>query len=479
MINILKSKIKQIIGHENLELMSHSKNYLTADFFAQALGFISVPIFTRLLTPHEYGILAIFSSLISIMGILYGLNITAGIRQYYMERTDDFDESLGSNLIFLIVLNLFLTFGVFVWRKNLARYFGLDDFVFFMAILITGGTVVYEVLLTYLQGSQNSKKYSILEVVKNSSILIISIILVIVFEKDKYLGRIYGQLIVTGIIFILAFLFLSKIAKFTFRWKYVKFTLSFGIPLIPHTLSGFILTYFDRVIIQHLSTTTNTGLYSFAYNVGMLMYVVAMASSKAWQPIFYRDYAELKYQTIEKKASNYSNYIYIAAIGLILFAKEIVMVLASKRYYNALNLIPAIILSYVMVYLYTLYFQYASFRRKTALISLNTLIAAVLNIVLNYLLIPKYGYFMAAYTTLISFMVLLILHYINAKYVLKEHVISLTKILPNMGWVLFAIVIFFLLNPVSFFIAFPIKLTVMVLSIWFLLKENLRRVIEV
>jgi O-antigen/teichoic acid export membrane protein len=472
MYKLINIKIKQFIGEENLDLIKHSKNYLTADFFAQALGFITVPIFTRLLTPHEYGILAIFNTLISILVIFFGLNIFAGIKQYYMEKTDDFGLALGSNLVFLIVFNLFLIIIAFILEKSLARFFGLRDFVFFFAVLITSGTVFYQVLLSYLQSSQNSKKYSMLEIIKNSSILIISIIFVIIFKENKYLGRIYGQLIITGLVFIFTILFLNRIAKYSIQWKYIKFTLNYGMPLIPHTISTLILAYFDRLMIQQLSTTVNTGLYSFAYNVGMLMNVVAMASSKAWQPIFYQDYTDSKYQLIEKKAFNYTNYIYIAAIGLILFSKEIVIILADKKYYSALNLIPVIILGYVMVYLYTFYFQYASYRRKTVLISLSTLIAAVLNIVLNYLLIPRYGYFMAAYATLASYTLLLVLHYMNARYILKEHVISLTKIMSNFWWILLAIAAFFLLDHIIYFVSLFIKLVVMAVSVWFLLKEN-------
>ncbi len=97
----LKKQIVKIIGKENIEFISHSKNYLSAEIFTKALAFICVPIFTRLLLPNGYSILAIFSSITSIFAIFLGFNIRGAVARYYYEKSNDFAEFLGSNLIFI------------------------------------------------------------------------------------------------------------------------------------------------------------------------------------------------------------------------------------------------------------------------------------------------------------------------------------------------------------------------------------------
>ena len=173
-------------------------------------------------------------------------------------------------------------------------------------------------------------------------------------------------------------------------------------PLIPHALSGIILSHFDRIIINQISGTIETGLYSFAYNIGMIMNIIVLAMNKSWVPIFYNNLRKEEYNKIYNLAYNYSKYIFFAAIVLTAFSQEVVIIMADKSYYSSLSLIPIIILGYVFVFLYTLYANYSFYRKKTLLISIATLLAGGVNIGLNYLLIPRFGYIAAAFTTLIS-----------------------------------------------------------------------------
>ncbi|MGP3778033.1 lipopolysaccharide biosynthesis protein [Halanaerobium saccharolyticum] len=470
----IKQKVRNLIGKENLEFIGHSKNYLSATFFLKALGFISVPIYTRLLTPDEYGILAVFASAIAIVKVFMGLNMRGGIKRYYFEKTDDFDQALGSNLSFIFVFDIILFSVLYLLRNEIASFFAISGELFFYASLISMLYVPFNIYLSYLQGIKNSKKYSVITIIKQVLILITSIIIMINLDKNVYMGKIYAQLLFAGILFFYAYYEMIKISVFSLKKRYIKYTLAFGIPLIPHALSGFILSHFDRIIINQLTGSLNTGLYSFAYNVGMIMNVVVMASIKAWQPIFYEEFAENNLNKINRMAYNYSKYIYLAAIGLILFSEELVMILADESYYSALNLVPIIVLGYVSVFLYTLFFQYASYRKRTGLISLNTFIAGFVNIGLNYWLIPIFGYVAAAYTTFVSYILLFVLHYSNARFVLKEDVISLRKLIPNFILTIIIGIGYMNLNNIiqSYWVLLILKICIVLICVYyFLFKE--------
>jgi O-antigen/teichoic acid export membrane protein len=290
------------------------------------------------------------------------------------------------------------------------------------------------------------------------------------------MGSVYANLLISSVFSIYIFYNLLKISSFEFSFKYVKYSLKFGIPLLPAMLSSFILASFDIIIINQLEGSTNTGLYSFAYNIGMLMEMLILATANSWQPIFYEEFGNKNYLKLDRMAYNYSKYIYLSAVLLILFSKELVMILADKSYHVALNLVPIIVLGYLCFYLYTLYGHYTTYRKKTYLSSLYTMVAGIINIGLNYLLIPKFGYYIAAYTTFISYFVLFLLYYLNAKFILKDHVISLGKIFPNFLIVLLIGIIYVVItNYVNLYlIVLLVKLIITACSIYyFLFRKNL------
>jgi len=129
--------------------------------------------------------------------------------------------------------------------------------------------------------------------------------------------------------------------------------------------------------------------------------------------------------------------------------------------------VPIIVIGYVGVFLYTLYGNYSFYRKKTGLISLATLFAGGINIGLNYWLIPIYGYVAAAYTTLVSYFLLFLFHFLNVKYILKEKdIISIGRILSNFGWIILAVLVFVFAN--SYINIFVISLIIKILFVVFI-----------
>ncbi|MFW6029917.1 MAG: lipopolysaccharide biosynthesis protein, partial [Halanaerobiales bacterium] len=280
-INKIKRHFKQLIGIDNLEFISHAKNYMTAEFFTKALGFISVPIFTRLLTPDEYGIFAIFTSIITIATVLLGLNFHGAVTRYYHEKDKNFREFLGSNILFLEAFNIIVFLIIFIYREAIAGFLEIRPDLFIIAIAVCVFTIPFKMFMSYLQTSQQSKRYSFISVTKSIVLSSISIVWVFLLTEERYLGKVYSQLIISVILFSIAIYYFIRLGKIVFNFKYIKYSMRYGIPLIPHALSGFILAYFDRIAVNQIIGSEATGLYSFAYNVGMIMNVVVMAMNKS------------------------------------------------------------------------------------------------------------------------------------------------------------------------------------------------------
>ncbi|WP_129408565.1 polysaccharide biosynthesis C-terminal domain-containing protein [Marinitoga lauensis] len=140
--------------------------------------------------------------------------------------------------------------------------------------------------------------------------------------------------------------------------------------------------------------------------------------------------------------SKYYNEIYVIILSLIfIIVPELGLIMAPKSYNSSLTIISIIVASYYMQFLYTIYVNFAFFYKKTGSISIGTLLAGIINIILNILLIPKFGYEIAAITTLISYFFLLFFHVLNVRYNLKDKTISARYIF---SWAILIIVMSFL-----------------------------------
>lgn len=436
MHSTIKDWLKDRIGVENLEFLIHSGNYLSASALQGILMAVTIPILTQLLRPDEYGILSVFVSLSTLFSVVFSLNLRSGVVRYYLENADDFDRALGANLLFVIIIGLIFLSIVLILSETLAALCVVETAVFRLAAITSIFWGILEIYLSYLRGSKQSRTYSVITVLRSAGILGGSVVLILYMSDEKYFGKIYAELFIKTAFALYAVVTMIRMAKFSTNWRYIKYTCRFSIPLIPHALSRYILGYFDRIIIQQLTTPRDTGLYSLAYDVGMAMDMVVMATVKAWQPIFFEAYRNQHYDRINRMIYGYSGYIYFAAAMIILFGSDFAQLIVPTSYFSGLHLVPILVLGHVFVFLYTLFFQYAAYTKRTALISFNTLMSGAANIALNYWLIPIFGYEAAAYTTTASFALLFLLHYINAKVVLKANTVSLFVLLPNFGLLL-------------------------------------------
>ncbi|MDO9235824.1 MAG: oligosaccharide flippase family protein [Aquabacterium sp.] len=469
----MNNLLHKILSVRKNNFFAHSKNYLLAEIFNKGLVFFTIPIFTRLLSPEEYGILAIFTSIIAIFTVVMGLNFQASIVVKYSNHDKDFSEFLGANLIYLFLNNIILISACSIFVSPLASFFSISNDIFIIAVIISSFVFFLQVELAYLQASQQSKKYANISVVRNLLITLLALVWTYLLKNNKYYGNVYSQLLVFGIIFIFVVFSLIKVARFCFELKHLKYALLFSIPLIPHTLAGIVLSQVDRLMINHFLGSSQVGLYFLAFNVGLLVAVFIGALNNAWIPIFFDALKNGYYDKIQNLAEKYSKIVFIAAFCLILFSKEIIIIMADKQYSDSYKIVPLFALSGVATFLYTLFVNYAFYKRRTGLISIISLVSCLINIILNYILIPRYGYAGAAWANLFSHILLFILHYSNVRFILKLKVIRLDKIIVDIVVLFICIGVYAIFRFDALFFDFLLKmLLVLVISIFYL-KDDL------
>lgn len=197
--------------------------------------------------------------------------------------------------------------------------------------------------------------------------------------------------------------------KYYYRWTAIS------LPLVLHGIALNILSQSDRTMITWLADASQTGIYSLIYNFSMVATVITTSLDGLWIPFFMEKLRDKEFGLIDIYAKKYIAVVTAAMFILILVGPEIVKILVASEYWDGITIIPPIVLSNYLIFCYTLYVTVEHFYKKTKNITLYTVIAAVSNLILNYLMIPQYGYIAAAYTTLCSYFIALFLHALQAR----------------------------------------------------------------
>ncbi|SHF22637.1 Membrane protein involved in the export of O-antigen and teichoic acid [Marinitoga hydrogenitolerans DSM 16785] len=411
---------------------------MATDFILKGMTFITIPIFTRLLTVEEYGIVSLYNTFVSVFAIITGLDLNASIGTGVKDFREKKKEFLSSTL-FLSLISFLIQFLIIILFKNqISSLFNIRKNILILAVISGYLSVIFQFYFYIKIFEKDYKKRSLVGLIYALLKVGLSIWLLLKIENNKYMGRIYGDLISNLLLSSILFLIITLKGKKLIWPKAWKYSLLIGVPLILHNLSGIVLNQFDRLVIQKIIGSEKVGLYSYAYTLGMIPLIILGATKLAWGPWFYDKMYEGMRNDINIK-SKYYNEIYVIILSIIfIVTPELGLIMAPHKYNISLILIPIIVASYYMQFLYTIFSIFAFFYKKTGLISIGTVLAGIINIVLNILLIPKYGYEMAAITTLISYFFLLFFHALNVRYNLKDKTISAKYIF---GWAFLIIVL--------------------------------------
>jgi O-antigen/teichoic acid export membrane protein len=460
------SKIIQKIKKSDVfETLKHSKNYFFADVATNALAVVSVPIFTRLLSEADYGMIALFQAYSGIMIALLSLNAYTAVSRYFYENKEDFKQFVGTTLVFVFLIFGSVALPFCVWYRHIGDVMGLPGLLPIFLIFICLFQILRSIYIQILIPQKKSKEVAIINTVKGYAAVAFGIVFVYLLKENKYLGRIWANLLVFSIFSVFFLLKLRKYTELSVNFNHIKYIAHFSFPLIPSTLSGTILSQFDRIMISSTLGLASAGLYSLGYNIGTILLIAVSAIQMAIIPDFYKFIRNNEYDRLDFLIKRIFSFITIAALGLVFFAKEIGMVLADKKFHPGLTVVPVIVIAYTFFAMYLVYGKYITYEKKTYYSSIVVLSSGMLNIVLNVLLIPRYGYIAAAYTTLVSYFFLFLLTWGVVKKISEQRITPLWVIWKPAA-LMFGFIFFnYIINQfyLEFFIFFSIKVAMLLL----------------
>lgn len=398
--------------------MKLAKNISIFTFFNllnAGIPFLLLPVLTTYLSPEDYGIIDIFNSLIMLFTPIVGLSIIESINRYYFEEKEVdlktfvstiFTMLLKYGVIFIVIISVV---GVFL-AKHISESFNLPLKVLIFAAIYVYFSQIGEIILIIWRISYKTVNYGVFRIVKTLFDISFSLILIVVLDFN-WEGRVVPQ-VITSVLFGLVVMYILYKKGFAFN-KELKFNkeykakaLSYGVPLIFHSLGGYLIAVSDRFFILYFEGVESIGIYGVAYQIGMVIGLFQNSFNQAWVPYFFSSLkinSKKRNLQIVKITYGYFLIMLLLVVIFYLITPYIYKYFIGEQFQEGVNVVLWVLLGYAFNGMYKMVVNYLFYLKQTRVIAVFTTIAATLNLVLNYFLIDLYGIVGAAQATTISF----------------------------------------------------------------------------
>lgn len=392
-------------------IFNKGKWYFLSSLLTKGLGIILIPIYTAHLSPYDYGILQNLNAIAFVLPMLLSLALDAAFGRFYHDIKKDKRKisQLFSTLFWFIagygilILALVLATAKW-WLTNL-----LDVPIFpyaylsFIPALITQLGILGQ---RYFEQSLRTRGIMVINIIAALVNGGLSVILLTRYDMGviaRLNGIAMGALFTFGAYFI--YFIKSGILKFTFSPTVLKSALVFSIPLVPSLMGSWLAHMTDKLVIAHYIDLDSSGLYAFAGQMALIVYLIGDASSRVINPITMSGLVQDKERTKQKMAQFalfFWGFMLWLVLCILLFSNELVTILSDKAYNKAHTLVPIIAFAYVLGAQYRFPSQIISYYKKTWILTSGAIIMGLSNLGLNVLLVPKYGYQASAWTTILA-----------------------------------------------------------------------------
>lgn len=390
------------------QTIKHSVVYTLPGIASQFIGVILVPIYTRIFVPTDYGIMAGIALITPIATLLLMFAIEQGVARYYLDSQDERDKKLtaATGLYFVAILSFsIIAISALFFSKEISQLVLNDtkySTYFILALAAIPFSLCYKLALDIFRFRFQVTRRTVIAIAHMLVNVGLSIYLV-VFLRIGITGVFLATLI-TSIIFCITVLFLVRSNyALTFSFKRLRELLVFSAPLVPAIMIMYVFQYADRYFLIRLTTLEELGLYSIGATIASVVLLLMVGFRSAWVPIVLSSFREEKSKQFYAKIFDYFwALMLLGTVGISLFAKEVLAILAPETYLGAYKVVPILVLGVVFLNGVSSFTFGIGIAKKTQYRLPLTMIPAAINIGLNFLLIPHYGMIGAAIATLIS-----------------------------------------------------------------------------
>ena len=384
--------------------------YIISGAVAKGVGALGTPLFTRLLTPEEYGLYPLFNTWLAVLSVIVTLELTGsviykGLIRFERRKDEFISATLGLiSLIFAVVCILNFAFGA-----KIREITGLSSTVSWLLLL---QIYINATLSLYTAKARYEYKYkgvALLNILISVASLLISVLIIKLFNINAE-ARIIGMLIVTFSISAPIFFSILKKSKRFFSFEIWKYLLRFNLPLLPHFLSMSVILRVGEITIGRALGQTELGKYSVALSLGLSLSVITGGILSALSPWLMRKIKSQSYGEIRSLLHLVTYTLCIMTLAALTVYPEVLAILTPEEYHDALGAIYPLALSVIPVFLSNAVMSGEMYFEKSAISALPSIMTAVITALSSFLLIPRTTYTVSGVITLASYTTLALLN---------------------------------------------------------------------
>jgi O-antigen/teichoic acid export membrane protein len=329
--------------------------YTLGNLLPQIISFILLPVYSKFLSPNEFGVISAMTTVQAIMALLFSLSLERAILRLYWDYKTKEDKMvfLGTVAISMLVISMFVLILFFTFHNYVQLIFREVNFSPYYILAVISTFFLNFSLLPrfYFRVKGEAAKYlsiSALELFLNTSFVLYFLII----EKEGALGVLKGRLIAT-LIQLPLFLYITiRKIKFKVDLTMLKECMKFCLPIIPTLIASWIIGQIDTVFIARYLTLTDVGIYSLSKRLASILTMVSGSFMLAYHPLYFELVSSSDKDNAYQKLYKYNNTFVIIMIlfcfFLVLFSKEFIQIFLNERYFRSYIYIPVIAVSFLI-----------------------------------------------------------------------------------------------------------------------------------
>ncbi len=397
--------------------------YTLSSVLVNGISFFVLPIFTRLLSTEEYGVFGLYSSYFSIFELLIAFGGFATVKMAKFDSTLDYEEYVSTILIVPLMVTLFIALIFNITLLFVKDFLSLNSILWNCLFVSAMFSAInnYICSKSVIDGDYRTKVvYGIIHTLVNIGLALL-LCYIIVPTGKKYMSRVLG-LLVSNLVSFLYLLLKFKIVRINF--KYLKVFFKWATPLLFHTIGTILIIQSDRLILKHLKGFSVVGIYTIASTIVNIPMVVQSSIESSWAPWFLEGLQRKNYSDVYKVNNFYILFFSGIIASFMLVSPEIVHIFTSEQYWDSLKCLTPLAVTIFAEMLYCIPVNLEFYNKKSIFIFYGTLITFIINVILDFVLVHYFDYVGAAYATLISRLLLFLIHYSIAKKIDRNAIMN-------------------------------------------------------
>lgn len=386
------NKIHQLLSDK---LLKGAGIFLLANIFDKAIPFVALPIFTRLMSPHDFGLFSQFSIVVLLANYFVGLTSEGALGVYFFKAKNEYADFV-TNAVWIVLVNFLIFVTVFaLFKDTLADWASLTTMAILAALINGLFFSLFLFLQTTLRAEGDAVSYGSFQVLRSLTDIGLSALLILKYDLSWY-GRVWGivgaNIIWGGFAFV--WIYRKNLLRFNYNKKVTSQILNFAVPLLPHAIGGWLLSASDRFLVNKLLGPEVNARYAVGFTFGMLVSVLTQSFNQAWAPYLFKELTEATEQAklkLVKFTYKYFIGILLVALCVGLFSSLLLQLFFTQSYQGSSKYIGFISLAFAFDGMYLMVTNYIFFTAKTYILSSITICTGLVKAALTYFMITYHG----------------------------------------------------------------------------------------